>query len=187
MRKYAQIRANTRKSCVKMPRKTKQLKVDPVIAKMNAEDRAELDRMCREHANVTAIHRWLEGFAAVSYRSVLAWYQREWGESEQASALRRLIPDYRGIDPLHLHAAALAYCSELSEGLIQQFRQELQQEGSDLTGISEQLIKALREQRQSALALLNAKRLQDTKALELAGGYRVVEIVEHNYSSKMAL
>ncbi|MCL6512375.1 MAG: hypothetical protein K6U78_17010, partial [Anaerolineae bacterium] len=73
------------------------------------------------------------------------------------------------------HAASLAHVVAIVDSLtarLEKFEHLDQLPPSLLNS----LVDLLREQRQSAQALSNSKRLADTKALELAGGYRLVEI-----------
>lgn len=160
----------------KTPRKTPQTKADPAIASLSAEDRAELARMCASHANVTDIHRWLsDRVPGIPYRSVLTWYNREYPSGENARFINdQILAGHRGINPFDAHAASLGAVVRLTHLIMAQ----VDEAGIDGINASllHNLVELLREQRQSAQAFVKTQRIKDTKALELAGGYRVVEI-----------
>ncbi|MDZ7355895.1 MAG: hypothetical protein ONB55_22470 [candidate division KSB1 bacterium] len=156
-------------------RKTPQTKADPAIAALSGEDRVELARMCEAHSNVSEIHRWLcDRVPGIPYRSVLAWYNREYPPGENARFLNALLAEFRGINPVDAHAASLAQVVKLTDLIMSEVNE------SGLVDLSpsllSNLVDLLREQRQSAQSLANSQRIKDTKALELAGGYRAVEI-----------
>lgn len=156
-------------------RKTPQTKADPAIAALSGEDKAELTRLCEAHCNATELHRWLcDRVPGIPYRSVLAWYNREYPPGESARHLNAALSGFRGINPIDAHAASLAHVVKLTNLIMSEVKE------SGLVDLSpsllSNLVDLLREQRQSAQALASSQRIKDTKALELAGGYRTAEI-----------
>jgi hypothetical protein len=161
------------------PRRTPQTKADLAISSLSPEDKAELNRLCEAHANASELHRWLsDRVPGVSYRSVLAWYNREYPPGETAKKLNATLATYRGVSPSAAHSASLAHVVAIVDSLMSRLEKSaaLYQLDQLSPSLLNSLVDLLREQRQSAQALANSKRLADTKALELAGGYRLVEI-----------
>jgi hypothetical protein len=159
------------------PRRTLQTKADLAISSLTPEDKAELARLCEAHANATDVHRWLsDRVPGVSYRSVLAWYNREYPPGETAKKLNAILSTYRGISPSAAHSASLAHVVAIVDSLMTRLSSSFDQLDQLPPSLLNSLVDLLREQRQSAQAFSNLKRLADTKALELAGGYRLVEI-----------
>lgn len=156
-------------------RRTPQTKVDVAIAALSAEQRDQLAEMGRNHANATDIHRWLNGQGCeVAYHSVLSWYNREYPVGDEAQQMNALIAGSRGLNLTDAHAASLCCVVKLTD----QIMGKLTEQGIENLSPSllSNLVDLLREQRQSAQMLANAKQLGDRRGLELAGGYRLAEI-----------
>ncbi len=165
-----------------MARKTPQTNTDRAIAGLSEDDRAELTRLCESYANATEIHRFLvERCPGLSYGSVLNWYSREYPPGERARTYNSLLQEFRGINPVSAHAAALAHVVRLTDEIMQEIDPEDGREPTPVVDLPPSVLSnlsdLLREQRQSAQALATAQRITDTRQLELAGGYRVAEII----------
>lgn len=153
-----------------------QTKADAAIATLAADDQDFLECLIDQHTNASDIHRWLAEKTSPppSYGSVLAYLHRCRREGESARLVNELLGDYQGINPTQAHAAALCHVVYLTHEVMQEIREKgVREIGTEKL---DKITALLREQRQSAQAFHQQQRLQDRKELELAGGYRVVEI-----------
>lgn len=156
--------------------RTPQTNTDKAIAKLTQEQKDDLRSQCLAHANASDIHRWLVKFAPeLSYDSVLCWYNREYPPGAEAQTVNALISGARGINCVDAHAASLAAVVQLVDSLQRAIAESGIREASP--SLLSNLVDLLREQRQSAGALHNLKRLEDRKSLILSGGYRLAEIM----------
>jgi len=154
--------------------RTPQTNADKAIAKLSAEQRDYLRSLCIQHANATDIHRWLLQHApALSYDSVLTWYNREYPAGIEAVCVNALISEANGINCVDAHAASLAIVVKITSNIANNIINVRDFSPSLLSN----LVDLLREQRQSAQSLHNTQRLQDRKALILSGGYRLAELL----------
>jgi hypothetical protein len=162
------------------PQRPKQTNADRAIATLTDDERDELTSLCLAHANATEVHRWLgDRVEGVSYSSVLTWLNREFPPGATAISLNRKLQQYRGFNPVDAHLASLCEVSRLLDLLLARIAN-----GSDLQALTptvfSNLTDLLKEQRQSAQALVNYRQMSDRKNLELAGGYRLLEIASRH-------
>jgi hypothetical protein len=163
-----------------IPQRPKQTNADRAIATLTDDERDELTALCLAHANATEIHRWLgDRVEGVSYSSVLTWLNREFPPGATAISLNRKLQEYRGFNPVDAHVASLCEVSRLLDLLLARISNSADLQALTPTVFSN-LTDLLKEQRQSAQALANYKQMSDRKALELAGGYRLLEIASRH-------
>lgn len=160
-------------------RRHPQTNAERVIATLDPDDLQQLRDACDRGDSAAAIHRWLrDRDPSISYSSVLNWLNREYPQGQTSSSINQKLKVYRGINPHLAHASSLAAVIELTDALLALIRSPSGLSVADLNPSQlSNLSDLLREQRQSAIALAAQQAQGDRRELELAGAYRIAEII----------
>jgi hypothetical protein len=157
--------------------KSPQFDVDRARSEMSAEDLQQFDHFCRFNPGYRDIQQHLQelGFQ-VSMSAVQAWFTANYPVGPEAKAINALAMTYQGADPLNCLQMSVAATASLTDKLLSQVNERLWIEASP-ENILHTLASTLKEQRTAAIALHNITTIRDKRALELAGGYRLAEIL----------
>jgi hypothetical protein len=158
--------------------KSPQFDVDRARSQMSPEDLQQFDHFCRFNPSYRDIQRQLQELGyQVSMSAIQAWYTTNYPVGEEAKAINALAAAYVGADPLNCLQMSVAATVTLTDRLLSQVSERLFVEASP-ENILHTLASSLKEQRTAAIALHNLTTIRDKKALELAGGYRLAEILQ---------
>ncbi|PSB29905.1 hypothetical protein [Stenomitos frigidus] len=162
-----------------MAQKSPQFDVDKARSQMRAEDLAGFDHFCRFSPTYGDIQRRLQelGFQ-VSGSAVQAWFTATHPVGHEAKVINALTLNYAGVEPFTALQMSMAIAVNLTDALMKHCTPERLASASagDLMMTIGNLLK---EMRTCARVLQDVKVTRDRKALELSGGYRVVEILRH--------
>jgi hypothetical protein len=162
-----------------MARKRPQHDVDRIRAALSEDDRAEFDKFCTFNPTYSDIQRRLSELGyPVSMSAIQAWYSVNYPRGEEAVVLNDLAAKYRGADPYAVLQMSMTIAAKLADTLLEKVNEKLDQASPE--NVLHTLSNLLREQRTCATVLHELQTTRDRKALELAGGYRVAEILRTN-------
>lgn len=162
-----------------MPRKTPQHDVDRVRARLSEDDRAEFDRFCSFNPSYSDIQRRLSELGhQVSMSAVQTWYAAHYPRGSEAIAINAMAQQYAGADPYAVLQMSMAVAAKLADTLLGRADEVVNTASPE--NVLHTLSTLLKEQRTCATTLHELKTIRDRRALELAGGYRVIEILRNH-------
>lgn len=164
-------------------RKHPQNAVDRLLLQLSADVGTEFQRVARHNTNAADMQRWLNEQAVeanlsdrVSVSSCQNWREANFPPAAQAQIINALAGTYAGTDPAAALELALGVASGLVDLLVNQLTPE-RLEGASASSLLYQTSLLLKEIRASAGALQSLQYIRDRRALELAGAYRMVELL----------
>lgn len=164
-------------------RKHPQNRVDAALIALSPEIGDEFQRLARHNANASELQRWLNEKLAeagisdrVSASSAQAWREANFPPAAQAAIVNALAGTYAGTDPAAALELALGVAAELLDRLFREASPEKLAE-ADISTVLYQSTLLLKEVRASAGALHALKHIRDRRSLELAGAYRLAELL----------
>lgn len=162
-----------------MPQKSPQFDVDKARSYMNAEDLAGFDHLCRFNPTYGDIQGRLKELGhIVSHSAVQAWYTSSYPVGEEAKVINALTLAYTGVEPYQALQMSMSICVSLTDSLMQHV-DDSRLASASAGDLMMTIANLLKEMRTCARVLQDFKVIRDRKALELAGGYRLAEILRH--------
>lgn len=162
-----------------MPQKSPQFDVDKARSQMSAEDLAGFDHLCRFNPTYGDIQGRLKelGFT-VSHSAVQAWYTASYPVGAEAKIINGLTLAYTGVEPYQALQMSMSIAVKLTDSLMSHCT-ESRLASATAGDLMMTVGNLLKEMRTCARVLQDFKVTRDRKALELAGGYRLAEILRH--------
>jgi hypothetical protein len=160
--------------------KAPQSSIDKILSELSEDDRAEFLEFCRfnpTYSDIKARLKELGHDASVS--SIQRWYLRSFPVGDEAKKLNALMTPYAGADSLGALQMSLGVSTQLIDSFMQLLGQdELEKLKDRPATIAYQLSILLKEMRVTAAAINQQQVIRDRKSLELAGGYRLAELIK---------
>jgi hypothetical protein len=158
--------------------------VDRLLLKLSSDVGNDFLRLARHNSNAADMQRWLNEQALeaglsdrVSVSSCQNWREANFPPAAQAQLVNALASSYAGTDASAALELALGIAAELLDKLFQQITPEKLEEAS-VSSLLYQSTLLLKEVRASAGALHLLETIRDRRALELAGAYRMAELLQ---------
>lgn len=163
-------------------RKHPQSSIDVALSSIEEGDAHEFLEWCRFKPSYVDMQKRLQELGhQVSVSSLQRWYSNTFPKGDQAIALNALMSPYAGIDPQDALSMSLGVSTNLLCDLLRSVDASFVQSLS--VSKPESLLHALsvlvKEQRVASGKLHELKQIRDRTQLELAGGYRLLEIVRN--------
>jgi hypothetical protein len=166
-------------SPLSMPRKHPPSTVDAALSKLQEADRSEFLEFCRFKPSYFDMQKRLQELGhQVSASAIARWYSATFPKGDQAIALNTLMSSFVGIDSKDAISMSLGVSTHLVDRLSNLI------ESADLTALEGSTLLhtigiLIKEQRVAAEKLSSLTTIRSSQALELAGGYRLAEIVRN--------
>ncbi len=155
-------------------KRTRGFLVDDIRAQLSAEDCAEFDRLASFRPGLLDLQRYLgERGHYVSVTSLSAWFDATYGTGAEAKRINLLAATYRGLDAHQ----ALEMASGLALTAAAKMVERLDARAWQVDDPAQSLQALLREARAAAAAAATMRTLEDRRELELAGAYRLAELL----------
>lgn len=162
-----------------MTQKSPQFDVDKARSMMTAEDLAGFDHLCRFNPTYGDIQGRLKELGhIVSHSAVQAWYTASYPVGDEAKVINGLTIAYTGVEPYQALQMSMSIAVKLTSALMDHCT-DARLASASAGDLMMTVGNLLKEMRTCAKSLQDFKVTRDRKALELAGGYRLVEILRH--------
>jgi hypothetical protein len=162
-----------------MPQKSPQFDVDKARSQMTAEDLQGFDHLCRFNPTYGDIQGRLRELGhIVSHSAVQSWFTATYPVGDEAKVINALTMTYAGVEPYQALQMSMSIAVSLTDTLMKHC-DESRLASASAGDLMMTVGNLLKEMRTCARVLQDFKVTRDRKALELAGGYRVIEILRH--------
>ena len=162
-----------------MPQKSPQFDIDKARSQMTAEDLADFDHLCRFNPTYSDIQGRLKELGyTVSHSAVQSWFTANYPVGEEAKVINALTLSYTGVEPFQALQMSMSIAVSLTDSLMKHC-DESRLASASAGDLMMTVGGLLKEMRTCAKTLQDWKVTRDRKGLELAGGYRLVEILRN--------
>lgn len=165
--------------------KSPQGAIDRILSELNEDDRAEFLNNCRFNPTYSDLQSRLRDLGhQVSISAIQRWYLRSFPVGDEARMVNGIMTQYQGVDNVSALSMSLAVTTKLVDSLLQLLgADELETLRQKPQSIAYQLGILLKEMRVTAQTMQQMTTIRDRKSLELAGGYRLAELIKSSMES----